>query len=758
MQEQTVDDQTVLPAADSPIAKRRRAWRETKDKVAKYGVGFGGISVILAIVLIFFYLLYVVLPLFQGADLETRTIYQTEQTATQFLTLNEYNDVALSVNDNGTARFFEAENGHPMLEVDLPVKPEAITSSAAGAAVTGVFAYGMADGSALVFNQDYKITYPTGTQRKIIPRVEYPLGEELVVVDPQGQPLELLSVQSYDDQTTFAAVTADQRVVLKSVIREASFLDPSAFTLKEKAASISPTGAARITHLQLDIDQRELYFVDDKGFIYFYDVQDIASPRLVQKVKAVPTGVGITSLEFLTGGISVLVGRSDGQIDQWFPVRDKDNNYFLHNVRSFNDQQAAIVAIAVEQARKGFLALDSTGKLGVYHTTAERTLLVEPQLESADAVIGLSPRANGLISLTADGQVKLIHIDNEHPDISWHSLWEKVWYESRSEPEHIWQSSSASSDFEPKFSLTPLTFGTIKAAFYAMLVAVPLAIMGAIFTAYFMSPKMRSIVKPTIEIMEALPTVILGFLAGLWLAPIVEDNLPGVFTILFMLPLMIILTAWAWTKLPRRWREAIPDGWEAAILIPIVIVVGIVSMSLSSSIELWLFDGNMPQFLNDIGIDFDQRNSLVVGLVMGFAVIPTIFSITEDAIFGVPKHLTIGSLALGATPWQTMTRVVLLTASPGIFSAVMIGLGRAVGETMIVLMATGNTPIMDFNIFEGFRALSANIAVEMPEAEVNSSHYRVLFLAALVLFMATFVLNTAAEVVRQRLRKKYSSL
>jgi phosphate transport system permease protein len=478
----------------------------------------------------------------------------------------------------------------------------------------------------------------------------------------------------------------------------------------------------------------------------------------VQKVKAVPTGVSVTTLEFLTGGISILVGRSDGQIDQWFPVRDKDNNYFLHNVRSFAEQAAPIVAIAPEQARKGFLALDRSGQLGVYHTTAERTLMVEPYLDTSDAVMALSPRANGLISLNSEGGVKLLHIDNEHPDISWHSLWEKVWYESRDEPEYIWQSSSASSDFEPKFSLTPLTFGTIKAAFYAMLVAVPLAIMGAIFTAYFMSPKMRSIVKPTIEIMEALPTVILGFLAGLWLAPIVEDNLPGVFTILFVLPIMIILTAWAWTKLPRKLREKIPDGWEAAILVPIVILVGVVSMSMSASLELWLFDGDMPRFLNEVGIDFDQRNSLVVGLVMGFAVIPTIFSITEDAIFGVPKHLTIGSLALGATPWQTMTRVVLLTASPGIFSAVMIGLGRAVGETMIVLMATGNTPIMDFNIFEGFRALSANIAVEMPEAEVASSHYRVLFLAALVLFMATFILNTIAEVVRQRLRNKYSSL
>jgi phosphate transport system permease protein len=101
---------------------------------------------------------------------------------------------------------------------------------------------------------------------------------------------------------------------------------------------------------------------------------------------------------------------------------------------------------------------------------------------------------------------------------------------------------------------------------------------------------------------------------------------------------------------------------------------------------------------------------------------------------------------------------VLPTASPGIFSALMIGLGRAVGETMIVLMAAGNTPIMDFNIFEGLRTLSANIAVEMPESETGSSHFRLLFLSGLVLFVFTFALNSTAEMVRQHLRAKYSSL
>ena len=194
-------------------------------------------------------------------------------------------------------------------------------------------------------------------------------------------------------------------------------------------------------------------------------------------------------------------------------------------------------------------------------------------------------------------------------------------------------------------------------------------------------------------------------------------------------------------------------------MIPVIILAGYISLEVSKPIENLFFNGNLPLWLTqEMGIDYEQRNSLIVGFAMGFAVIPTIFSISEDAIFGVPKHLTRGSLALGATTWQTLTRVILLTASPGIFSAIMIGLGRAVGETMIVVMATGNTAIMDMNIFEGFRALSANIAVEMPETEVDSTHYRILFLGALVLFIATFFFNTAAEVVRQRLRTKYSSL
>lgn len=182
------------------------------------------------------------------------------------------------------------------------------------------------------------------------------------------------------------------------------------------------------------------------------------------------------------------------------------------------------------------------------------------------------------------------------------------------------------------------------------------------------------------------------------------------------------------------------------------------TLSYSRELEQIFFAGDILLYLQERGIGFDQRNALVVGMAMGFAVIPTIFTIAEDAIFSVPKHLSDGSLALGATAWQTLLRVVLLTASPGIFSAVMMGLGRAVGETMIVLMATGNTPILDWNILEGMRTLSANIAVELPESEVASSHYRILFLSALLLFLFTFVVNSLAEWVRQRLRTRYRSL
>ncbi|MCH8536988.1 MAG: ABC transporter permease subunit, partial [Alkalimonas sp.] len=502
-----------------------------------------------------------------------------------------------------------------------------------------------------------------------------------------------------------------------------------------------------------------MYVADQDGYIHYYDIVNPAQAFLVESVRVVEPGETISAMEFLNGAVSIIVGSSDGSVSQWFLVRDDDNASSLTHIRDFKQHPAAIRSIAAEYSRKGFMVLDDAGYIGIHHGTAARSLLVQSLGNGIQGdKVAVSPINTAFLVQDAGGKTHFFDKDNAHPDVSFRSLWNEVWYEGRQKPEYVWQASSGSNEFEPKMSLVPLTIGTLKAAFFAMLFAMPLAIMGAIYTAYFMSPKLRGAVKPTIEIMEALPTVILGFLAGLWLAPYIENNLPSVFSILVLMPIAMLLMAYLWRFVPKVIRNRMQTGWEAIILIPVILLVGWFCVSISPAIELAFFDGSMRQWFTETGITYDQRNALVVGIAMGFAVIPTIFSIAEDAVFNVPKHLTQGSLALGATPWQTVMGVVIPTASPGIFSAVMVGFGRAVGETMIVLMATGNSPVVNFNIFEGMRTLSANIAVELPETAVGSTHFRVLFLAALVLFVLTFVANTAAEVIRQRLRKRYSNL
>ncbi|MGH7803389.1 MAG: ABC transporter permease subunit, partial [Candidatus Binatia bacterium] len=346
-----------------------------------------------------------------------------------------------------------------------------------------------------------------------------------------------------------------------------------------------------------------------------------------------------------------------------------------------------------------------------------------------------------------------------HPETTFRSLFGKVWYEGYNGPEYVWQSTGGTDDFEPKFSLTPLIYGTLKGTFYALILAIPLSLLGALYVSQFMHPTLKGYVKPTVEIMAALPSVVLGFIAGLWLAPAVETIVPGLFLMPIVEAGLILATVYAWRLMPNGVRSRIRAGTEVFLLIPIVLFGGWLAIQLGTIFESLALGGDYRRWLVDVlGMPYDQRNSLVVGLAMGFAVIPIIFTIAEDSLSSVPNHLRAGSLALGATPWQTAIRVVLPTASPGIFSAVMIGFGRAVGETMIVLMATGNTPVMDGSIFSGFRALSANIAVELPEAPEGGTLYRILFLAALLLFLTTFVVNTAAELVRLRLRNRYRVL
>lgn len=748
---------SLLPSGDK--RRKLRQWRTFKDHFSRYGVGASGIGVVLALALIFVYLFSEVMPIFKPVSitpLHSYAIVNDDASETLHLTLERYQEVGARFSEQGTISFFNTEDGSLRKQIDLPLPAETpITSFARGDSRDGLFAYGLADGRILIGQIRYQLTYPDD-RRYIDPVIEYPLGEEPIVLDPQGASISHIALQQSRQSFAVAALTDNQRVMLARFSATVSFMtgDVEIDRRSYDLPSLPAPGQAML----LDKSLRNLLIADTQGKVHYYDIVRPAQASLVQSRRVVPQGVQITAFEYLAGTVSVIVGASDGSLAQWFLVRDEENVHHLTPIRQFSSHPGAIVRIATEYTRKGFYAIDDVGYIGVHYATSQRSLKLQQLGHGALSQIAVSPINQGLLILDQGRMLHFNALYNAHPQISFAALWRPVWYEGRAQEEYVWQSSSASDDFESKFSLVPLTIGTLKAAFFAMLFAMPLAIMGAIYTAYFMTPKLRGIVKPSIEIMEALPTVILGFLAGLWLAPFIETNLPAVFSILLLMPFFMLLFAFLWLRIPADIRLRIPPGWEAAMLVPIVILVGWLSVIMSPVLEVLLFGGSMRQWLTDIGINYDQRNALVVGIAMGFAVIPTIFSIAEDAVFNVPKHLTQGSLALGATSWQTVVGVVLPTASPGIFAAVMMGFGRAVGETMIVLMATGNSPVVNFNIFEGMRTLSANIAVELPETAVGSSHYRILFMAALVLFILTFVVNTLAEIIRQRLRKRYSNL
>lgn len=712
------------------------------NRAAELVVGLGGGGVILAIALIFFYLLWVVAPIFVPASIDAPTRMALTEQSSRLVDVSENGDAIFRVAGNGHLEFYDAKRGTPLaaFSIDRPVKE-------ARRVYPNVDLYSVQDDTgALWFAQTQYVINFAGDTRTLTPKLDFPFGTTPL---PLPARTTAYDTQFEDGVLTIAAVHG-------SLLRLSQYRGVEmGYPLRQPRQVDIPLTRA-YDYAWIGPRAQWVYLLGKDGDAQVIGISSIANPLSYLNANLLPAGTTLTAAAPLLGRYSLAVADSDGGIGQWVLLRS-DPGYRLSGVRKFDVGEPAR-SIVVEPRRKGFATIDAEGTMKVLYPTSRRIVAeIQTDLKPGTAAV-ISPRSDYLVAESSRGVIDSFKIHNEHPEISWGTLWSKVWYEGYPEPVYSWQSSSADNDFEPKFSLTPLAFGTLKAAFYALLFAVPIAIMGAIYTAYFMAPSMRALVKPGIEIMAALPTVILGFIGGLWLAPIIEANLSSVLGTFVVLPIGLFGFALLWWFLPERLTKPF-TGWYGLLVVPLIVGMVAAAFHIGPFLEDTLFGGNSRIWFRDqMGLDFDQRNALVVGLIMGLAVIPTIFSIAEDAIYGVPRHLSNGSLALGATPWQTLTRVVLLTASPGIFSAVMIGMGRAVGETMIVLMATGNTPLMNFNIFEGMRTFAANIAVELPESEVGSSHYRILFLAALVLFMITFAFNTVAEIVRQRLRSRYGSL
>ncbi len=751
-------EQKLERVLTGPKFDRRIRIRNFKDRFARYGISFGGISVITAVLLIMFFLVYVVAPLFTSATVEKHSVFDLPGTAheeTLYYGVDEYKESAVRFTKSGQLIGFNLSSGQVNTQESLPLNGAEVTAFSVVNEAQNILAFGLSDGSFLVAQYGYKVTYPNDV-KTILPEIKYPFGEEPIEL-ANGE-ISKLALRLSDESLVVAYQEEGSRVIqVKSYAAESSFLDDSLMLSEEGESEFEPK--IDVAHVLLDGSMRNLYLVSKSGETDYYDLSDIESPELIQQVNLLSQTDSVSTIRFLLGDYSLMVGTEQGFVYQWFPVRNQDSVFQLQKIRQFKSSSSPITMIAIEHARKGFATIDQSGQFDLFHSTSERHLDSFEVDSKGLSFVSIMPRANGVLLETKSGKILTYDVENEYADVSFKSLWGKVWYEGYEEPSYTWQSSSASSDFEPKLSMMPLTFGTIKAAIYSMLFAVPIAILAAIYTAFFMDTKTRQWIKPSVELIEALPTVILGFLAGLWLAPMMEANLSGFFAILIVVPVGILLFGFAWSRLPKSIRLLVPEGKRTLLMIPVVFLLGYFAMSMDKPLENTFFNGDMRHWLTySAGIDFDQRNAMVIGFAMGFALIPTIFSVAEDALYNVPRYLINGSLALGASSWQTMVGVVLPTASPGIFSAIMLGFGRGVGETMIVLMASGNTPLMDVNIFEGMRTLSANLAVEMAEAEVYSSHYRVLFLSGLALFVFTFFFNTLAEIVRERMRRKYSSL
>jgi len=723
----------------TPLRKRWLQLRRYKDRMATLFIMLGGLGVILSVLMILFYLLYQVVPLLSPA----RITPHAQQVSTPltghslYLALNADGQTGMRLTTQGQLQFLHPANAEilPPLSLQLPAENPIVDLVEAG---EGLLVLLLSDGRILVVQPQYR------DGQGQAPVLHLPLGTT---------PISLMSTPA----RRITAVLEDSRLRLVSYSGDQLHQLQIDLSHPEPVVQYSgrlPTPGFEPRRLHLMPEASRVLALGPEGRIAVVPLQ--GSGTTYEVVRA--SRQDITLFELLPGRRSLIIGDAAGHLSQWFFAPDEYSTPKLQQIRQFNRLASPALQLAGQDASNGFITLEQNGTLSLFSLTSSRSLLRSNVLGGRADAVALAP-LGGQLLLEQQGRISSWQLHTPHADITFGSLWREIWHEDYDSPGHIWQSSTNGTDLAAKYSLVPLVFGTLKAALYAMLMATPLAICGAIYTAYFMAPALRRKIKPMIEMMAAVPSVVLGFLAGLWLAPFMQAHLAAILLLVLLLPVSILLFAFGWEKMPQRIRFMLPEGWDVILLLGLLPLVVWLAFPLATPLEEWLFDGQLVLWLGDqVGISYDQRNALIVGIAMGFAIIPTLFSLTEDAIHAVPRHLSNGALALGATPWQALTWMILPAASAGIFSALMIGFGRAIGETMIVLMVTGNTPIMEMNIFEGMRTLAANIAIEMPESSVGSSHYRVLFLTALLLFMFTLIVNTLAELIRQQLRRKYRAL
>jgi phosphate transport system permease protein len=744
------------PARPLVVSRARTSRRLRLDRLASRTVVVGGIVIISAILAILLVIAAEVWPLFRGPRAELAGRFPTPGAVRPApgasLGVDEYRETASIVTSSGALALVPLTAGGSIVTAKAIAGLEGARVTTVAAYGRDQYAVGTSDGRAIPLEVKFDVSFDGGRRALTVTPVH---GVPTTLDGQRKRAVLRLAAAAPDAGPVTVGQVGPRELVVQTVVEKKALIGG---TRREEALqTLTAEVDGAITALHLDARGDDLLLGTSTGQIVRYDLRDRGTPRAAETV-TVGTAP-ITALSSLLGDRTFVAGDHAGAVSSWQVIPPPTGGAArLTRINVFEAHAAPVVAISASRRDKGFVTADTTGRVKLHYGTSGQTLL------TFDAGTGLrgvvfAPKANGVVAVDERAGVIEWRIDNPHPEITLKTLFGKVWYEGYSRPEWVWQSTGGTDDFESKLSLTPLVYGTLKGTFYALVFAVPLSILAALYVSEFMHPAVKSYVKPVVEIMAALPSVVLGFLAGLWLAPIVERIVPGLFLMPLVAPLAILTALGLWRRLPASVRGRVRPGSEVFVLVPVVVIAAWVAFTLGGVVEQRLLGGDYRGWLlSALGLTYDQRNALVVGVAMGFAVVPIIFTIAEDSLANVPQHLRAGSLALGANRWQTAVRIVLPTASPGIFSAIMIGLGRAVGETMIVLMATGNTPIMDASVFSGFRTLSANIAVELPEAPEGGTLFRVLFLAAFLLFSLTFALNSAAEMIRLRLRRRYRYL
>ncbi|MGH7391126.1 MAG: ABC transporter permease subunit [Candidatus Rokuibacteriota bacterium] len=759
-----ISTQTLRAGGAAPplVASAARSGRRARlDRWAARLVVGGGVIIIVSILAILFVIGAEVIPLFRAASanlIATQALPIVAGAPARPLPgglgVDEYREVAYAVTPDALVLVPLRGAGAARI-LPVPGLDGAAATAVTGAAAGSRAFLGTSDGRVVPLEVKFEVDFKEG--RRTVTAA--PVFGQASAVDPdRKRAVRRLAAAVPEDGAVTAAQLGVAELVLSTVVERKALIGG---TRREETLQALPVPVSgEVTALAIDGRGDDLFVGTSGGEVLRYDLRDRANPALAERATAGTSGASITVLGFLIGDRTLVVGDGRGGVSSWQVVPPPTGGApRLTRVHEFERHADRVVAFSPSRRDKGFVTADAAGSVHLSYGTSGQTLVREKAGGGVPLAIVLAPKADGMLAVGEQAVVTHWAVSNPHPETTLRTLFGRVWYEGYPKPEYVWQSTGGTDDFEAKLSLTPLIYGTLKGTFYALLFAVPLALLAALYVSEFMHPALKASLKPAVEIMAALPSVVLGFLAGLWLAPLVERVVPGLFVLPVVMTVMILAAYVLWQALPPRVRGAVRPGGEILLLVPIVVLAAWAALALGGVAERWLLGGDYRGWLlSALGLTYDQRNSMVVGLAMGFAVVPIIFTIAEDSLANVPQHLRAGSLALGATRWQTALRVVLPTASPGIFSAIMIGFGRAVGETMIVLMATGNTPVMDWSIFSGFRALSANIAVELPEAPEGGTLFRVLFLAAFLLFCLTFLVNTAAEVVRLKLRRRYRYL